>query len=513
MFLSFLAVLPLLCASTTHVVDAGGAGTFLTIQSAIDASLAGDLIQINPGTYEEDLIVDVSVTIFAQTPGTVTIYPATSNAGTGVGGQVGTTTQSCLIRAHDVTLEDLLFIGDNPNFSPQFDARNGIVTDYESGTWDRLTVRRCTARKYLHRAFYVVNGTGHFLVDCIARRTLSMGFESCGFMIYRASAEVINCTATDCGIGIATHNGSTVVLDSNYAESCELGILCNGTPAASTVTNNELVDCDQGIQLIGTRAHIDVTNNLFLRNRWGLSYFGSNGTATIANNLFDADGELGLTGIHAMTDLAPWGVNDVRGTVTNNQFLGMEIGIILDETVGLQSNVIDLTIGGAPDEGNSFFGSSAHNLFLDHCDDPINATYNNWGVPKGGDIEATIFHHFDDANLGLVDFSSSVFELLLEASGIVANQMGAFTLTGATPLSTVMLVVSTTGPGPESSPYGDLYISSPHFFLPNMTSSSSGVASTHIMVDPNYVGRTFWMQGFDLASKTLSNGIEVLVLN
>jgi hypothetical protein len=33
------------------------------------------------------------------------------------------------------------------------------------------------------------------------------------------------------------------------------------------------------------------------------------------------------------------------------------------------------------------------------------------------------------------------------------------------------------------------------------------------MVDPNYVGRTFWMQGFDLASKTLSNGIEVLVLN
>jgi F-box protein 11 len=46
-----------------HVVAADGSGDFETIQSAVDAAAAGDMIVILPGTYEESVLVDRDLTI------------------------------------------------------------------------------------------------------------------------------------------------------------------------------------------------------------------------------------------------------------------------------------------------------------------------------------------------------------------------------------------------------------------------------------------------------------------
>jgi predicted outer membrane repeat protein len=39
---------------TTHTVDAGGGGDYMTIQKAVDAAVSGDAIEIEPGTYIDD---------------------------------------------------------------------------------------------------------------------------------------------------------------------------------------------------------------------------------------------------------------------------------------------------------------------------------------------------------------------------------------------------------------------------------------------------------------------------
>ncbi len=512
MFLSILALFPLLFSSITHVVDANGGGDFLTIQAAIDTAQTGDSIRVMPGVYEEDLAVDVSITIFADTDGSVVIYPATHNPGSGFGSQVDSTTQSCKIQADAVTLEGLIFDGDNPNLSGGIDARNGIICDYSLGTWNDLTVRRCEARNILHRAIYASRGAGHLFDSSTAENVNGVGLESAGFMFFGASGSIYNCVAKNCGIGISTHAGSAVhMISGNRVENSMLGILCNGTANTQSIFTNTFVDCDQGVQLIAINAHCDIKYNTFLRNHWGVSFFGSNASANISENIFNGDGRVDSVGIQAMTDLAPWGVNDVTATVYENQFINLYYGIILDETIGLQHETITLIIGDNPAGSNLFANNREYNIYLENCDDDINATSNSWGTTDVTEMGDMIYDYHDSPELGRVDSTYATHDLFLTSANLAANELGEFSVTCATPLSPVMLAVSTLGAGPESSPYGDILLTSPHFMLPNMTASAGGHAKTHIMVDPNYAGRTFWLQAFDLASKTLTNGIEVVV--
>ncbi len=51
-----LVSLPPLVTADTHVVDAGGSGDFLTIQSAVDHANSGDTLRILAGTYVESVV-------------------------------------------------------------------------------------------------------------------------------------------------------------------------------------------------------------------------------------------------------------------------------------------------------------------------------------------------------------------------------------------------------------------------------------------------------------------------
>ena len=52
----FFVTLPSLVTADTHVVDAGGSGDFLTIQSAVDHATSGDTLRILAGTYVESVV-------------------------------------------------------------------------------------------------------------------------------------------------------------------------------------------------------------------------------------------------------------------------------------------------------------------------------------------------------------------------------------------------------------------------------------------------------------------------
>ena len=67
-FLSAFVVIIILpeARATTLYVGGGGPGNYTTIQSAIDAALPGDTVFVFNGTYNENLVVDRTLTLVGE---------------------------------------------------------------------------------------------------------------------------------------------------------------------------------------------------------------------------------------------------------------------------------------------------------------------------------------------------------------------------------------------------------------------------------------------------------------
>jgi len=66
--------------ATTFVVDPGGGGDFTTIQAALDAATAGDVVEVVPGVYLETLVMASGVVLRSQAGPEVTIVDGQGSA-------------------------------------------------------------------------------------------------------------------------------------------------------------------------------------------------------------------------------------------------------------------------------------------------------------------------------------------------------------------------------------------------------------------------------------------------
>ena len=108
-------------------------GDFGSIQDAINGSTAGDVIHVAAGSYIENIVVSVSVTIDGAGQGLTIIYPSFSNTGGDSGPSFGGS-QVIVVQADNVTISNLTVDGDNPGLTSgivrhgaDIDARNGII--------------------------------------------------------------------------------------------------------------------------------------------------------------------------------------------------------------------------------------------------------------------------------------------------------------------------------------------------------------------------------------------------
>ena len=67
-----LLLSPAYCLSETYIIDGGGGGNFLTITEGLTAAAAGDTLEVLPGIYDENIEIDLPVSILstAGSPGT-----------------------------------------------------------------------------------------------------------------------------------------------------------------------------------------------------------------------------------------------------------------------------------------------------------------------------------------------------------------------------------------------------------------------------------------------------------
>ena len=399
-----------LAAADTIFVDDDGSGDYLTIGEAVANAAAGDLIVVAPGTYVEEVIVDVSVSIAGSGTGQTIVTPATSAPGTGNGSQVTTTTWLFRIQADDVTISGLTVDGNNPALGSGIDARGGIITDYSAGTFSGLEVLGCEVANVKYRGIYAAaGGAGHSFVLNTVRNVKLMPLDSVGIFFYGAQGEARDNDVADCSIGIGFQNGGGGTFSGNTIRDCDVGILANGSNVPVTIEDNVIEDSDQGVQSIAVSTAVGILGNELTGCGTGVTLFGlGTGTHDVADNTIDGEGVLGTNGVFTTTDVSPWGYGDLTATLSNNGVRNTEYGVVLFESPVDNSPALNCTISGASADFNTFAGNLAFNVYLQDCQDAVDATYNFWGVANPARIEQTIWHQVDDPLLGLVDFTNSV---------------------------------------------------------------------------------------------------------
>ena len=262
--LTLLSCLPNLNAQVRYVnpdgVCGGNMPCHTTIQAAVNAASAGDVIYIADGTYNERVVIDKSLTLDG-TSEAGTVLDGTGLVSPGSGIVINNGIENVTIR--DLTVQDYLA-----------NAPNSYAGIYGIGGNDGLTVENVTLKDNNGGCGFYANGpvddvllnnldvSGHTNVSGAAR----------GIVIWnglKSNITITNCTVYNnncCGIELQNGSASGVTLSNN------------------TVYNNG----DNGIGLVGLDGSVGsntISGNILTDNgRFGIEIKNPNGSTTVSGN-------------------------------------------------------------------------------------------------------------------------------------------------------------------------------------------------------------------------------------
>jgi nitrous oxidase accessory protein NosD len=391
--------------------------SFTSIQAAIDAASPGATITIGAGTYVENVVVDKPLTLQGAGRHT-TIEPATSNP-VCEGGSLcgGTASNIVLVEANDVTLTKLSLEGDNPSLTSgvvrggkDIDARNGIVTNHELGTYNGLTVTKVkVADVYLRGMYASSGGTFDFEGDTVEN---VQGEEaSIAMFAFGGSGTMSHNRVTSANDAIsANHSTGTQFLDNKITKSGS-GVHTdnNGDSggSADVIEGNKISECTSngyGIFVFVPYLSATVKANKVKGCYIGIAVFGgavAGQGPTLSDNKVDGSGALttdpaGSYGAYVTTDQLGFEFGDVNATLTGNSFMHSGTGLLVTQTSPTpgQPSGGQATVTAS---GNTFHtnGTGANG----EAGTEVNAENNWWGCKQGPNMGRC------DTALGTVDYT------------------------------------------------------------------------------------------------------------
>jgi hypothetical protein len=337
-------------ASGQTVCHAGCAYT--SIQSAIAAASPGATITIGPGSYDENVVVNKSVTLEGSGKHTV-IYPAVSNPVCSPGSLCGGAASNIiLVEANDVTITNLRLRGDNPSLlgvtvgGEDIDARNGIIVNFNAGTFNNLTVSNVSVTGVYLRGIYASSeGTFNFNHDTVenvqgSEESIAMfNFGGSGEMSdnsvsgasdaisanWSRGTKFLGNTISKSASAIHTDNnggfgGVADLIQGNTVKGCTsngYGIWVFAPYVSATVESNKVKGCYIGLGAFG--ANVSGQGPTFASNRVS----GAGATTTDPNGTYAA---------YLTTDQLGFEFGDLTATLTGNRLEHATTGMLVTQT-------------------------------------------------------------------------------------------------------------------------------------------------------------------------------------
>ncbi len=373
---------------------------FSSIQAAINAATPGTTITIAGGTYEENVLVNKSLTLEGYGKKTV-IEPAVSNPNC-AGGSLcgGTASNIILVEANNVTINNITLEGSNPNLKSgvvaggkEIAARNGIITNHEAGSFSGLTVSKVRVSDvYLRGIYESAKGAFNFNHDVV---TNVQGNESSiGMFAFESSGEMVANKVSETNDALSSNWSKGIKFIGNKVTKSLSGIHTDNGGAyggpADLIEGNKVSECPAnayGIWVFVPYVSATIKNNKIKGCAVGLAVFGgavAGQGPTFEGNKVDGAGasttEPPTVGAYITTDQLSFEFGNVTAMLTSNSISGFGDGLVVTQSTP--------TLG---DKAGGQASVTAHNNIikgntLGAKGEPgtvVEAQNNWWGCPQG----------------------------------------------------------------------------------------------------------------------------------
>ncbi|MBD2702913.1 right-handed parallel beta-helix repeat-containing protein [Spirosoma sp. BT702] len=279
--------------------------TYATIQSAVNAASAGDILTASAGTFDEQVLVNKGVTIVGQGASTIVNFSGT----------VAGKPTLFDVSANNVTIQGIHFIVDLSRLSSAILATNASI--------NAITVKDNIVDPTGTPPSGLPPGSPPSALPYGTRNAISINYGD-----YRVNGSVITVTATG-----NTVNGV------GLTNSFRAGICTD--EAGGTFTGNSIQSINQDIQVrFGSNGDVNISNNNLRGGGIELAEHNAGaGTFTVSNNIFDGTFSNGYTSLLRLKNNASAKLTNV----SSNTFASHNWGISLEnyQNVNVTNNRFD----------------------------------------------------------------------------------------------------------------------------------------------------------------------------
>jgi len=269
-----------------------GCDSFATIQGGINAVTSGGTVIVNDGTYIENVTIPKALTLTGAGAATVTLLPAISDPncdGSG-GGSLCGVSNLILVQANNVTISGLTLDGDNPGLpgginvgGANVDARNGIITDHNTGIFENLVVHDVTVKNVFLRGIYASSGGSFNFHHNTVQNVAGDSASSIAMFNFGGVGIFDNNTVLDSNDGIASNASLGTQYTNNQVSNCASGGIHTDNAGDGPIVSNDLISANIvdnspvggfGIYAYEPRATVTIQNNTVTNVDNGLASFG-----------------------------------------------------------------------------------------------------------------------------------------------------------------------------------------------------------------------------------------------
>jgi hypothetical protein len=255
-----------------------------------------------------------------------------------------------LVSGDNATIHDLTLDGNNPAITSgvlsggvDVEARNGIITDHNSGTYNNLDVHNVTVRNIYLRGIYASSGGTFNFHDNLVQNVQGDPAASVAIFNFGGSGVIAGNTVSDAFDAIAANWSTGTTFQNNIVTASGSGVHSDnngGLGGIADTLQGNVVSAMQpgayGVWVFAPYVNAQVVGNLISDCAVGLASAGQSVAATpvFLSNSVSAGAGVGSIGAFETTSLFGFGSSAVSSSFQGNNIQGTTYGVYLQAEAG-----------------------------------------------------------------------------------------------------------------------------------------------------------------------------------